>query len=160
MVKAVEVAEWFVERARNDYEQEKGDLLTQISIQKLLYFAQGIYAANYPDEKLFNENIYHEAYGPVVTSLSDYIKANGSSPIDHIDDLAPGQKISYKRWSLAEKQRIFPLLSNVYDTFGSFSAFKLVEFTHGDPCWQNTKNGQVIPVSEIAASVKARYIKA
>lgn len=65
MVKAVEVAQWFVKRAKKDYDKNIGDLLTQIKLQKLLYFAQGVHMVWNDGAKLFNEKIYHEKYGPV-----------------------------------------------------------------------------------------------
>ncbi|KJV77587.1 hypothetical protein RHORCCE3_2148 [Rickettsia hoogstraalii str. RCCE3] len=49
-------------------DREAGDSITQLKLQKLIYFAQGIYLALF-DKVLFEEEIKAWKHGPVVPAL-------------------------------------------------------------------------------------------
>lgn len=79
---------------------------------------------------LFEDDIEAWMYGPVVPSVYDLYKANGSNniplPEGDIVELTP------------EEEDIF---NQVYDAYGRFSAFKLMEMTHDEYPWKSTQVG-------------------
>lgn len=134
---AIEVVQWFIKRAQQDYKKNIGDLLTQIKFQKLLYFAQGVHMVWNDGQRLFSEKIYHESNGPVVRSVASFLKPFGNNPIEDIKD-KNGESIIFN-WSKDEAEEIEHTLKSIYKSFGQFSAFKLVEMTQKDPCLLETK---------------------
>ncbi len=70
---AFDVAKWLI--AYNN-SQENADLLTDLKLQKLLYYAQGI-AIKYTGKALFNENLVAWDLGPVVPE----VRSRGLRPI-------------------------------------------------------------------------------
>lgn len=154
---AIEVAQWFIKRAQQDYKKNIGDLLTQIKLQKLLYFAQGVHMVWNDGQRLFSEKIYHESNGPVVRSVASFLKPFGNNSIEDIKD-KNGESIIFN-WSKDETEEIEHTLKSVYKSFGQFSAFKLVEMTQKDPCWLETKKGEEIKPEEIQKTVLKRYFK-
>ena len=66
-LKAYDIALYFLFRAR---ELEAGEVISNLKMQKLLYYAQGHFSALY-DEPLFEERIEAWRYGPVVKNVYD-----------------------------------------------------------------------------------------
>jgi uncharacterized phage-associated protein len=60
---------------------EEGSPLTQMKLQKMVYFAQGIHLILH-DEPLIKENFQAWKYGPVVPAIYHDYKFYGSSPIN------------------------------------------------------------------------------
>ena len=60
--------------------QKHGDLITNLKLQKLLYFAQGWFLALY-DTPLFKEEIQAWIHGPVVATVYHSYKGFGYGPI-------------------------------------------------------------------------------
>lgn len=147
MYKVESIAAWFVARAASDV-NKGGDFLTQLKLQKLLYYAQGFYMAFNNGQKLFKDSIIHMQYGPVVKSLVNVLKGYSNRPIEKLDYEIP----SFDDDTLA-------ILNLVYNKLGQFSAYKLVELTHSEEPWQNTKQGQIIPAVEIYKYIKEHYTK-
>ena len=122
-VSALEIANWFVEKASQTPEND----LTNLKLQKLLYFAQGKFLAT-TGNPLFNEQIEAWVLGPVVRSVYDEFKSCGSFPITAFDG-------KVKKSSLPAN--IDKFLINVWEEFGRYSANYLVDLTHkeGSP-WE------------------------
>ena len=57
----LDMAKWFINRV----DRESGESITNLKLQKLLYFAQSYYLANY-NKQFFNEEMQAWAHGPVV----------------------------------------------------------------------------------------------
>ena len=111
--------------------------MTNMKLQKLLYYAQGTSIALY-DRKLFNEDIYKWQYGPVVPNVYHHYKIHGSGIIPASDvDLS----------TLDEKQ--IDILEDVYDFFGQFSAIKLMNLTHSESPWQEADMDGIIGESSL-----------
>jgi len=75
MYSASIIAKEFVKKA-NDL----GRPITQMQLQKMLYFAQGYYLAKY-DESLIKEGFQAWKFGPVIPRIYDIYKFFGSYPI-------------------------------------------------------------------------------
>lgn len=94
MYSALDIAKWFLNYnlfLRN-VDNEDTDDISNLKLQKLLYYAQGCYLAMY-DAPLFKEDIVAWAHGPVVREVYDEYKAYGSGgitpPDDYPESMAP-----------------------------------------------------------------------
>ncbi|WP_270595940.1 Panacea domain-containing protein [Anaerococcus vaginalis] len=147
MYKATEIANWFL--SYNDYlreiEDEDTDYISNLKLQKLLYYAQGSYLSIY-DKPLFKESIEAWRHGPVVDSVYQKYKKFGSSGIDEFDK------------SDIDKETE-SLLKEVYKIFGKYSAWGLREMTHQEDPWKETDINQVISNEKIKKYFKEHYVK-
>ena len=82
---ALTVAKWFLWYNDKILEEEDADLISNLKLQKLLYYAQGCYLA-LKNEPLFNEQIVNWAHGPVVEEIYHKYKNNGSNGIEYQGD--------------------------------------------------------------------------
>lgn len=122
----IDIAKKIVAKSRPDC----GDTITNLKLQKMLYYMQGFHLAVF-DEELFNEDIEAWMYGPVVPVVYDEYKANGSSAITLDEEYTPIK--------LSEEEE--DLFNQVYDIYGQFSACKLMEMTHNENPWKSTPQG-------------------
>ncbi len=143
MATALDVASYFLLKA----EEEGQELLSNLKLQKLVYFAQGLHLAVH-GTSIFRDQIKAWDYGPVVPSLYGTFKHYGAGgiPVDPSFDPA----------TIGEKTRQF--LEEVLSVFGQFSAVRLMEFTHDDQCWKDAYPNGVITNDSMRVSLK-RYIK-
>jgi uncharacterized phage-associated protein len=118
---ALTIAKYFLSLS----DENSGDLISNLKLQKLLYYAQGFYVAvNGVKNPLFEEDIFAWKHGPVVRSVyKHYNKFKG--------DALPIEKAPT---SIAPKDVRF--LDEIYRVFGKFSAWKLREMTHREPPWK------------------------
>jgi uncharacterized phage-associated protein len=128
MVTAHDVARYFVSQV----DEEAGDSITNLKLQKLLYYAQGVYLALY-DTVLFPEQIEAWTHGPVVPKVYRQYKQHGGEPI-------PVEKVDLELYDEGLRE----ILNEVNDVFGQFSALKLRAMTHSEPPWMQTPPGQII----------------
>ncbi|MCX4079744.1 DUF4065 domain-containing protein [Rickettsia hoogstraalii] len=105
-------------------DREAGDSITQLKLQKLMYFAQGIHLALF-DKVLFEEEIKAWKHGPVVPALRSIF----GSFRDNVIPL-PGE-IDFAIYDLATKK----LLHKVYSFYGEHSAAYLRNLTHTHSIW-------------------------
>ena len=101
-----------------------GDLLTNMKLQKLLYYEQGFHLA-YFNTPLFAESIEAWQYGPVVPQVYEHYKPSEPTP----SDFKFGNKI--------EKA----LFDEVYRVYSAYSAIGLMEMTHAETPWRTTNVG-------------------
>lgn len=136
---AKQVADYFLSLVDEDC----GDSITNLKIQKLLYYAQGFHLAIF-DEPLFDEPIVGWKYGPVIESLYHEYKCAVTCP------LPKPENIDFSIYS----NDVTELLSDIYEIYGQFSAWKLAELTHEEDPWKNTEQNQVIDNSLIKSYFK------
>lgn len=99
---------------------ETGKEITQLKLQKLLYFTEAYYMATYNKNELFKEKFYAWTYGPVCKEVYDEYKMYLSSPIP------------------ASECNNLPLLNEnveesivkVCDVLGDLSSSQLIQLTH------------------------------
>ena len=115
-------------------EPDVGDVITNLKLQKLLYYVQGFHIAMFGNP-LFKEDIVAWQYGPVVSEVYHEFKQFGSGALDVPKDIEPLKIIDQKQYEL---------LRDVYDVYGQFSALKLMNMTHNESPWLNTKTKEVI----------------
>ncbi|MDR2369284.1 MAG: DUF4065 domain-containing protein [Mycoplasmataceae bacterium] len=103
---------------------EQGEVISNLKLQKLLYYSQGFTLALY-DKPLFDDKIEAWQYGPVVPNVYDKYQKYGYNNIPPI--LKDETNID------SESKKV---IHAVYKEYGQFSAFKLVEFTHNELPWK------------------------
>ena len=82
--KALDIAKKLIKLA--DYDTANGgDNLTNLRLQKLLYYEQGYHLAQF-GTTLFDEEIEAWMYGLVVPSVYEYYHPNGSKPLPVPED--------------------------------------------------------------------------
>jgi len=138
-VTALDVAAYMIQLANEIDEND----LTNLKLQKLLYFAQGRYLAK-TGTPLFDEEIEAWQYGPVVRSVYNEYKSCGAFPITLFDLGSDYQELP---------EDIKTFVKAIWDEYGRFSAGYLVNLTHeqGTP-WSRhfqSSGGGVIPKDEL-----------
>ena len=127
---------------------EVGDVISNLKLQKLLYYVQGFHLAMY-DKPLFDEDIYAWQYGPVVQEAYHHFKEYGSKQIEINDE---DFKKYYVELSDNEKELIF----DVWNNYGQYSGYRLMMFTHDEPPYKTTKINHVISHDKLKAYFKTQ----
>lgn len=102
---------------------DTSDLVTNLKLQKLLYFSQALFGAVY-GRRLFKERIEAWSFGPVVPETYHAFKACGRHPIEVIEgdhDIADRDAQTALALTCAR--------------FGIYSAHHLVTLSHQEPAW-------------------------
>lgn len=141
---AENIAEWFLNKNRIQMNFEDSEYITNLKLQKLLYYAQGTYLAK-KDEPLFNDNFLAWEHGPVIRKIYDKYKSNGSDGIRYNEDF----KIDIDE----ETERI---LEEVYNEYGQYTAWKLRNMTHEESPWKTTPRNEVISKEKIKDYFKTK----
>jgi len=124
----------------------EGDGISNLKLQKLVYYAQGFYSAIF-GKPLFDKNISAWAHGPVVPDLYHEYKKYGSNPIPISSD--------FDKNTLTQDE--FELVEEVFEVFGQYSAWKLRNMTHEESPWLNHESeADTIPLTEITEYFKTR----
>ena len=146
--KAIDVAKWFLYRENKDIISDEFSSISNLKLQKLLYYAQGTFLA-IKGLPLFNESIIAWHHGPVVMEVYDIYKNHKGNPIPYNGDFDVNEFDN-------EEQN---LLENVYETFGQFSAWKLRDMTHGESPWLETEHMAIISNEKIKTYFEENYIE-
>ena len=141
---ALSVARYFIELSAGSDEND----LTNLKLQKLLYFAQTEYLKQ-ENKPLFADDIEAWVYGPVVRAVYSEYKSCGSFPITPFD----GSHACSSFRPLPKSIRNF--LEGVWKRYGLYSASHLVSLTHqpGGPWRRYYDRGanSAIPLSALKA---------
>lgn len=118
-----DIASYFLSKM----DEEAGDALTNLHLQKLVYYAQG-FALAVLDRPLFAEPILAWQHGPACPELFDRLKhfGNGAIPVPKQFDVS--------RFDRNERS----LLDQVWSVYGQFAAWKLREMVWSEDCWRDT----------------------
>ena len=133
MYKAYYIAEWFLARNRKDLIDGSDEAISNLKLQKLLYYAQGCTLA-LTGEPLFDDEILAWEHGPVVPEIYHKYKKNGSNGIPY------DSNFDYRSLD----PRTAAILEEVYQEFCQYSAWKLRNMTHQETPWKKTKKNDVI----------------
>jgi uncharacterized phage-associated protein len=137
-INAYDVANVFTKLSDTD----SGDILTNLKLQKLVYYVQGFHLAIY-NEPLYVDDLVAWEHGPVVVDLYHKLKDSKSGQIT-IE--SPVSKL------INEKQ--LALIGEINNVYGQFSAWKLRDMTHNESPWQTTEKNQVITHEKLKAYFK------
>lgn len=145
------IADWFI--WYNEYvrelKNEDTDNISNLKLQKLLYYAQSAFLA-IKGELLFNNDILAWQHGPVIKEIYERYRDNGSQGITE-----------YNSESLNEiSKEDNEILIEVYNLFGEYSAWGLRNLTHSESPWQTTKRNEVISTDKMLETFKQKYLEA
>lgn len=119
--------------------QEAGELITNLKLQKLLYYEQGYFLAAF-GKPLFDEEIEAWVYGPAVPCLYEEYNSHGRLGLIH----DPG--IPKPEFECEEQSKLF---YDVFDIYNQYSAIGLMRMSHFEKPWQSVpaRKGSVISKS-------------
>ena len=148
MYKALDIAKWFLfYNNRVIMADSDADYISNLKLQKLLYYAQGSFLA-IKDRPLFDDNLLAWEHGPVVNEVYQEYKKYGTNGIPFEEDYT--NNISNEDEDL---------LKEVYKVFGKYSAWGLREMTHNETPWKETKRNGVISLESIKDYFKKNYVE-
>ncbi len=147
--KALTIAKYFLSRS----DKESGEIISNLKLQKLLYYAQGYYIGlNGSSNPLFSDTIYAWKHGPVTDIVYKHYKESGKNalPEEKCPAIISEEDISF--------------LDEIYRSYGRFSAWVLRDMTHREAPWfDNYKvnvNNIVIPLVEMEVFFKDKIEQA
>lgn len=144
-----DVADFFL--ASQD--EEAGDTISNLKLQKLCYYAQGFTVA-VTGEPLFPELFQAWAHGPVLPNLYHAFKGYGASAIPKPERTFPEVREVFSSEQLE-------ILDEVKEVYGQFSAWKLRDMTHHEKPWMDAFSNDpfsttVIPLESMAAFFRTK----
>lgn len=109
------------------YFQQKGEPISNLKLQKLLYYSQAWHLALYDGLPLFEEEVEAWVHGPVVPCVFRRYKAY--------------------RWSWIQEQiapfwlepKVVAHVNEVLDAYGNLSAWDLERMTHNELPWKEAR---------------------
>ena len=133
MQTADNVARWFLSRNKVKTLGGEADLISNLKLQKLLYYAQGMHLALY-DAPLFGDEIVAWRHGPVVESVYQKYKTNGSNAIGDFEN--PIENFSHNE-----------------------ETWKLADMTHEETPWREAAPNSVISIDGMKKYFEEHYIE-
>lgn len=124
----VDVARYFIIKAYEDGIEAE---MTNMKVQKLLYYAQSLHLALY-DEPLFDDEIQAWRYGPVCPPAYRFYSEFEAKQLP-----IPEKEESLK--AIPEEKK--SLLEEVWEYFGGYHAYSLSGMTHGEFPWIKARKG-------------------
>ena len=115
------------------YAADQGKSVTNLKLQKTLYYVQGYALRCYP-EVAFDDEIYNWQYGPVVPRVYFAYSPYGSNPLTMDESIVLPHLLT----------KVARLFNQVIDMCLCISARQLVEKTHHEDPWAETTRNQVI----------------
>lgn len=130
-----QVARWFV----NNVDRDAGSVITHLKAQKLTYYAQAWFLANF-DRSLFKDDLQAWAHGPVEPNLFQSFKKYGWDPIPpQTSPRLPGEVVGF--------------LEAINDEYGQYAAKKLEKMTHEELPWKEAR-GDIPPEARCSRVIK------
>ncbi len=127
MIDCLDAARYFIVKA---YNQGMEAEMTNMKVQKLLYYSQSLHLALY-DEPLFEEEIQAWRYGPVCPRAYRYYNEFEAEQLP-----VPDQKLLLQ---IPHDQKT--LLEEVWEYFGGYHAYLLSDMTHVEFPWKKARKG-------------------
>lgn len=127
MIDCLDVARYFIIRA---YDDGIDDEMTNMKVQKLLYYSQSLHLALY-DEPLFDEEIQAWRYGPVCPPVYRF----------YSDFEARQLPIPKKEFLSQISHETKELLEEIWEYFGGYHAYLLSDMTHVEFPWKKARKG-------------------
>lgn len=140
------VANYFIGKAK-----ETALEITNLKLQKLVYFAQGYFLA-LKDLRLFNDPILVWQYGPVVKSLYHEFKCFGEGQITQYAQEFDATDLEFQDVFIpSEDAETLLVLEKVWGKYGALDGIELMKITHkeGAPWDQTRKKGRSIIDSDL-----------
>lgn len=150
MFNATEIALWFIYKSNAEQKEyssseEVFEGISDLKLQKLLYYAQGV-CLSMTGKKMFPNKIYAWEHGPVVKEVYNIYRKYGSSYITNVNNESNDKIIN----NIENNIRISKILNIVYDNFAIYTAWQLRNMTHQiDSPWYKTPRNKEIDIKII-----------
>ncbi len=141
MLTCFDAAEYFLSKI----EEDASDVITNLKLQKLVYYAQGFSLALY-GRPLFAERIEAWQHGPVCPELFEKYEKNGGLGIP-----AP-RDVDFRKFD----DEASALMDEVYDVYGQFAAWKLRDMVREEAPWKATPVREAISHEAMAEFFRTR----
>lgn len=126
-----------------NYSNKMGYGISNLKLQKVLYFIQAYFLINAPDRSpCFNEEIEAWDFGPVVPVAYHEYKQYGGGQIPSVDsylvfdikDIWNCKRVAYDENIISEEDR--KLINEAVNKLSAYSATDLVRLTHKQTPWK------------------------
>ncbi|WP_411352971.1 Panacea domain-containing protein (plasmid) [Leisingera aquaemixtae] len=143
------IADFFLSHS----DEEAGEVLSNLKVQKLCYYAAGVASAARREaaSPLFNEKIEAWQHGPVVVDLYHRFKTFGSNPIPRPN------RTNFDEIETRDQK----ILCDVYEYYGQYSAWKLRNMTHEESPWLHAFNrhDKTIKIHELMEFFSEEFVE-
>jgi len=133
MITANDIADYFLW-----FFHKHGDCLTNLKLQKLIYYAQAWYLALF-NRELFNEPIQAWVHGPVVYSVYNRFKHYGWRDIEENPQKPAFDEITEDH------------LIEVIEVYGDWTAYELEKLAHSELPWIEARGD--LPPDEASTNI-------
>ncbi|BDR59347.1 Panacea domain-containing protein [Xylocopilactobacillus apicola] len=130
MYRSQQIADWFIAQNRAELRlDDSAEPITNMKLQKLMYFAQGICLAVH-DKRLFDDQIYAFKHGPVVKGIRE--KYRGKYLPELTDQISDQRAIELAdNFDLiSTDQSASEVLNITWQKYGKYTASYLRELSH------------------------------
>jgi uncharacterized phage-associated protein len=124
------IAEDIIKYYINKTDEESGEVITHLKLQKLLYYTQSWYMA-FNKAPLIDEKFQAWIHGPVIPRIYDKFKCYGYDPIPKIIGI---EEDIYDQLTLQ-------ILELVWEVYGKYGAKFLERLTHLEDPWRLARKG-------------------
>lgn len=144
---ATDVARWILNYNNVQMEEAGADFISNLKLQKLLYYAQGCTLA-FLDRCLFKDDIVAWEHGPVVEAVYHQYKVNEGRGIEKFGCV--------QEYYSPEEEAV---LKTMYENFAQYSAWGLRNMTHRETPWRETLKNHIIPADKIKNYFLHHYVE-
>ncbi len=135
------------------FSHDHGSSITNLKLQKLLYYAQGWHLAFY-NRPLFHDRIEAWVYGPVVPSVYHRYQKYSYKEIN--------EDVEYPQFESSDNDYLNDFLDEFLGEFIVLDAFEMERMTHKEPPWLEARGDlppDAISADEISLDVMEKYFK-
>ncbi|HAN10117.1 MAG TPA: hypothetical protein DCP90_05850 [Clostridiales bacterium] len=133
MFSALDIAKWFILKTNAEVELNEIDndfdvyeRITHLKLQKILYYAYGIFLSYTEGKKLFEEKILAWEHGPVIDEVYQEYKSYKRNPIEY--DLKEEDENIIS--DISNCQEVVKVLNMTYENYAGYTAWQLRNMTH------------------------------
>lgn len=130
MINANEVTPQIIADFILRYTKDRGEEVSNLKLQKLVYYAQAWYLA-IKDKPLFPDDFEAWIHGPVIRKLYNRYRKYGWKPIPVPDDLRYPEL----------KKPLKSFLEEVVNVYGRYEGWELERLVHTEAPWNNARKG-------------------
>lgn len=132
-VSASNVAEYIISKfyeKGKEVDEGVSEGISNLKLQKLLYFCQAFSLAKF-NRPMFKDKLCAWKYGPVVSEVYENYKEHKNNPL-------PKPEMEKNDVGLSDEDE--KVIGEVLETFGGYSAIRLMEITHSHKPWKDLEN--------------------
>lgn len=133
--KALDIARYVI-----DYSNYKKHRITNLRLQKILYFIQAAFLI-FKQRPCFDDKIEAWGLGPVVPSVYQKYKGWANQNIPSAMDISKKEKFDKEYLKLISKTDL-KMISSMIDECNKYTTGQLVNITHAQEPWKNTYKDQ------------------